>query len=83
MKYIKQHTLDDESNDLFKKQHSFTLFQVSNPWLCLEINLKESDCVLMPMEPIFSIYSNNCSVNVIYCIIINEKVHERVFEHPV
>ena len=82
MKYMKQHTLDDKSNDSFKKQHLFSLFQVSNPWLCLETNLKESDCVLMPMEPIFSIYKNNCKVNTIYCIIINEKVHERVSEHP-
>ena len=66
-----------------KKQHLFSLFQVSNPWLCLETNLKEPDCVLMPMEPIFSIYRNNCNVNAIYCIIINEKMHERVSEHPV
>ena len=27
------------------------------------------------MEPIFSIYSNNCNVNVIHCIVINERVN--------
>ena len=66
MKYIKQHTLDDESNDSFKKQHSVSLFQGSNPWQCLKTNLKEADCVLMSMEPIFRINSDNCNVNVIY-----------------
>ena len=83
MKYIKQHTLDDESNDSFKKQHSVSLFQGSNPWQCLKTNLKESDCVLMSMEPIFRINSDNCNVNVIYCTIINESVHESVSEHLV